>query len=630
MSGSSTLPGARTPFVHTTTGVSAAKGPISMTCLTRHFRTRTLLVALLGATALTATPALAQEAPEETPVSQNATVNLVNALVRKGILSRAEADTMIQQAEAEAARAQATAQAAQTAQTNAQTAVAAASPASAEPGTSVRYVPQFVRDQIKEEVKGEVLADAKREGLVSPDALPDWVRSIKISGDFRFRDEGRFFDKGNGYQFVDVASINSGAPYNTDPATNPNNPPIVNSQRNRNLLRIRARFGIEADVTDSLTTYFRIATGQQNNPDSTNQTLGGYYTNKSIWLDRAYVDYRPIDGLHIYAGRMANPFRLAELVWDDDVNLDGAALSYERSVGGGLSAFAVGGAFPLDFGADNAPAQAFAFNKQGIAQDKWLFAGQLGLSWQATSSVRASLDGAYYYYQNVEGALSPACSNLAAYCLTDYSRPGYSQKGNTLFAIRDEVSVNPTDTSSPQYFGLASKFHLLAISGDVDWEVADGLRLSLTGHYARNLGFNRNDVLARGFNPRSGLSQIVNNNESCAVALVSDVCPPGQSIFKSGNTAWLVRATFGTPAIDKRGDWQITGSYRRLEPDALLDAFTDQDFHLGGTNAKGWTIGGTYGLMRNTSFGVRWLSAQEISGPQFRVDVMQADFNVKF
>jgi len=98
MSDPTTLPGARTPFVHTTTGVSAAKGPTSMTCLTRHFRTRTLLAALLGATALTATPAFAQAAPEASPVSQNATVNLVNALVRKGILSRAEADTMIQQA----------------------------------------------------------------------------------------------------------------------------------------------------------------------------------------------------------------------------------------------------------------------------------------------------------------------------------------------------------------------------------------------------------------------------------------------------------------------------------------------------------------------------------------------------
>lgn len=592
-----------------------------------RFFSRGLLRALLGATALTATAAYAQDAP----ISQNATVNLINRLVDKKILSRAEADEMIAQAEAEAARARATAQAAETAQTNAQNAITAASPASAQPGTSVRYVPQFVRDQIKEEVRADVLADAKRDGIVAPDAVPDWVRGIKITGDFRFRDEGRFFDKGNALDFANIGAINAGSPYNTDPATNGGiNPPILNSQKNRNYLRIRARLGLEAAIDKDLTAYFRIATGSQNNPNSTNQTLGGYYTNKGIWLDRAYVDYHPVEGAHVYAGRMANPFRLAELVWDDDVNLDGIALSYERSVGGGLSAFALGGAFPLDFGDDAQPTTATADLKTGMGKDKWLFAGQIGVGWQASDSVKASLDASYYYYRNVAGALSPSCSNLAAYCLTDYSRPGYSQRGNTLFAIRDEVSAIPTDTASPQYFGLASQFRILAVSGNIDWTLADGIHLGLTGHYAKNLGYSRSDVLARGFNPNSGLSQIVNNNESCSVALVGISCPAGKSIFKSGDTAWLLRATFGAPRIEKRGDWQLTGSYRSIQPDALLDAFTDQDFHLGGTNAKGWTIGGEYGLMRHTSLGVRWLSASEISGPPFRVDVMQADLSVKF
>src|SRR3546814_3070983 len=90
----------------------------------------------------------AQESP-----SQSATVNLIRALVKKGVLGQAEADTMITQAEAEAGQARATAEAAQAATQSAQTAVAAASPASATPGTSVRYVPQFVRDEIAQQVR---------------------------------------------------------------------------------------------------------------------------------------------------------------------------------------------------------------------------------------------------------------------------------------------------------------------------------------------------------------------------------------------------------------------------------------------------------------------------------------------
>jgi len=171
---------------------------------------------------------------------------------------------------------------------------------------------------------------------------------------------------------------------------------------------------------------------------------------------------------------------------------------------------------------------------------------------------------------------------------------------------------------------------VLSIDGDIDWAMSDTLHLNLAGHYARNLAYSVKDILARGFNPGSGLSQIANNNETCSVAPVGGFCPAGKSVFKSGGNAWLARLTVGTNGVDKRGDWQITGSYRRIDPDALLDAFTDQDFHLGGTNAKGWTLEGLYGVMKHTSLGLRWMSTQEISGPPFKIDLLQADLNVKF
>lgn len=581
---------------------------------------RTIATALLGASALAAAPALAQDVAAP---SDNPTINLVNALVKKGILGRAEADTMIAQAEAQAQQVKSAMQAAQTAQSSAQTAVAAASPASAQPGTSVRYVPDFVRDQIKEEVRKEVLADARRDGLVAPDAVPEWVRGIKLSGDFRFRDEMHFFDKGNAKDFINIGRINTGNPSNFNDPNNP--PPIRNTTQNRNYLRVRARLGIEADVAPQVTFYGRLATGMQNNPDSTNQNLGGYFTNKGIWLDRAYVDIHPLKGedAHILLGRMANPFRLSELVWDNDVNLDGAALSYSRPLGGGLSAFVAGGAFPLDYAPDDDPVTSIDKTGNNRAT-KWLFAGQLGLQWQASRKLRAELDGAYYDYSNVAGRLSPACYNTSAFCITDSSRPGYQQAGNTLFAIRDLVTTDPTNTAIPQYFGLASKFRVLAVSGAVDYAFNDNLTLSLAGHYARNLAYDAAGILARGYNNAQNASQIINNVESCAAGKI------GLNCFKSGPTAWLVRATLGTGKIAGSGDWKITGTYRYIQPDALLDAFTDQDFHLGGTNAKGWTIGGEYGLFRRTSIGATWYSGQEVFGPPLRIDVLQADLNVRF
>lgn len=589
-------------------------------------RLRVLLAALLGASALAPTPALSQGST----VSQNATINLINKLVEKKILTRGEADAMIADAQAEAVQARAVADAAQSAGETARKAVEIASPASATAGTSVRYVPQFVRDQIKEEVRSEVLADAKQQGLIAPEGLPDWVRSVRLYGDFRFRDEGHFFDRNNALDFVNVNALINGPPFNTDPATNPYNPPILNTRKDRNFVRLRARLGLEAQVDSALTLGFRLATGDQMSPVSTNANLGGYFNNKSIWLDRAYVDYRPVEGAHMLAGRVANPFRLNELVWDEDVNLDGVAISYERSLGGGLSAFALGGVFPLDFVGDAAPSTALASLKDSASHNKWLFAGQLGAAWNGAGDWSAGLYAAYYHYKNIEGSLSPACSNLADYCLTDWSRPGFGQRGNTLFALRDVTTTDPKNTASPQYYGLGSAFHILDVSGNVDWRLGDDIHLNLTGHLAKNFGYSRNAVLARGFNAASGLSQIANNNEQCMVAPVGGICPAGKSLFNSGSTAWLARATFGAPRIDRRGQWNASASYRVIDPDALLDAFTDSDFHLGGANARGWTLGAEYGLLRNTSLAARWMSAQEVSGPPFKADLFQLDLNVRF
>ncbi len=62
----------------------------------------------------------------------------------------------------------------------------------------------------------------------------------------------------------------------------------------------------------------------------------------------------------------------------------------------------------------------------------------------------------------------------------------------------------------------------------------------------------------------------------------------------------------------------------------MLDAFTDSDFHLGGTNAKGFMIGGQYAIYKNTWLAARWMSADEITGLPLAIDVFQLDLNAKF
>jgi len=159
-----------------------------------------------------------------------------------------------------------------------------------------------------------------------------------------------------------------------------------------------------------------------------------------------------------------------------------------------------------------------------------------------------------------------------------------------------------------------------------DFAATDTLHIALTGDVARNLGYSKTAILALG-------NLVANNNETCSVTVATGkTCTSagGTSIFKSGKDAWYVRLDIGAPKVAERWDWNIAGSYEYIQPDALVDAFTDSDFHLGGTNAKGWTLAGNLGLAHNTWLSLKWLSADAVTGPHFSVDVLQADLNVRF
>src|SRR5262249_5104721 len=89
--------------------------------------------------------------------SPNTTINLIRLLVKQGVISQKAADALLKQAEDEAAQARA-----------ARSASAVPSvqptPAPPPPGTlRVPYVPEIVKNQIRDEVKQEVMASMETE-----------------------------------------------------------------------------------------------------------------------------------------------------------------------------------------------------------------------------------------------------------------------------------------------------------------------------------------------------------------------------------------------------------------------------------------------------------------------------------
>jgi hypothetical protein len=222
---------------------------------------------------------------------------------------------------------------------------------------------------------------------------------------------------------------------------------------------------------------------------------------------------------------------------------------------------------------------------------------------------------AYYHFDKIEGKLSSPCTVFSAAdpCDTDDSRPGFMQQGNTLFAIRDLVSV----AANPplfQYYGLASEFHELNANARFDFAHFDPIHVVVDADYTRNAAFSWSKI--------SALNPVNNRGASPAAG--------GVGPFDGGGTAYQGRLLFGYPAVHEWGDWNLGIAYRYLESDSVVDAFTDSDFHLGGTNAKGYIFGGQFGIGHNVNLQARWLSATEVSGPPYSVDVVLVDFNAQF
>ena len=372
----------------------------------------------------------------------------------------------------------------------------------------------------------------------------------------------------------------------------------------------------------------RVATGETNTPVSQNQTLGaannaqgGNFSNYAIWLDRGYLKYEPWNddkgSFSVDIGRFDNPFFSTNLIWADEIAFDGAAIQARKRISGTENLFLTAGAFPVfntDF--NFATNQAAKFT----SEDKWLFAAQGGTDWKIDRDLGLKLGAAYYFFRHVEGRLSSPCvvTSSADSCNTDDTRPSFAQKGNTYMELRNIVANagnNNGTINQFQFFGLATPFRVLALTGQLDFSHFDPAHIALNGEFVKNLAFNQ-----------SAIDQVAVNNRSGSFSLTTS--PTGA--FDGGDMGYFFNLTVGHQEMQSLGDWSFSGGYKYLESDAVVDAFTDSDFGLGGTNLKGYILSGKLALSRNVWTRLRWMSADSIAGPPFSTDLIQFDINAKF
>lgn len=126
------------------------------------------------------------------------------------------------------------------------------------------------------------------------------------------------------------------------------------SDDERNRERIRARAAIVAKPQDDLEVGFGLSTAEGSDPVSSNQTIGNGGSRKDIYLDLAYFNWTATEGLNVLGGKFKNNvYRPGKhgLVWDSDLNPEGAGVSY---VSGPFFANLLGTWIESDSGASDA------------------------------------------------------------------------------------------------------------------------------------------------------------------------------------------------------------------------------------------------------------------------------------
>ena len=544
------------------------------------------LITFAVSLALSQAAAAADTGAEERSLSElrNTVINMLQALVEKGVLTREQAEALVKNAQAKAQ-----------AETAARTAQQKAQEEADKGAVRVPYVPQIVKDEISKEVvaqlepnvKKEIEGDINSQGTLRA-ALPDWVKNMRWTGDVRVREEGDDFARGNvPGSYLDYNQINSkGGIAQAGELVALN----VNDDRNR--LRLRMRFGFDAMLGDGWMAGMRIATGAGEIFPTTNQTQGTYGDKYQIALDQGYIRWEggPSGGRQLFSttlGRFANPWLGTELVWYNDLTFEGVTGGYRFNLSSDNAhrhdLFATVGAFPL---------QSFAlFDPNTAGKDKWLAAAQVGFDMRTENQSRFAFGAAYYDYIHVVGQLN-SINNPGQY---NWTAPALVQKGNTLFDIDSALGT------SSNLFALASDYRIVDLTALIDWHLTSRYSLNFTADAVKNIAFDAAQVEAR----------------------TGYYVAPRTRGYKAD-----IGFSSNVPGV--LGTWRLALGYRYLQRDAVLDAFNDEDFHLGGTDTRGYTVIFDYGFNPHVGMRVKYMSANEIDGPPLGIDVWQLDLNTQF
>jgi hypothetical protein len=312
----------------------------------------------------------------------------------------------------------------------------------------------------------------------------------------------------------------------------------------RNRLRYRARLALDGTIDKHFDWGLRFASGIFTDPITTNQTLTDAFERKPFTLDRAFVRYdskTDTVGVQLVAGKFEPTFRRTQMIWDDDLNVEGASEALYFKTKSVLR--------QVKFVTFQLP-----FNELSGGKDGVLYGGQAQTDWQFSKVVSANVNLGYYDWNHPDqiiGLLGAATTSV-----NGGIQNGAGVTGNQNGALGTTNRLVRNAAGTP--IGFLAGFNLVNVLSNLTWQASGRFPVSLQFDYVHN-----------------------------ATGRVRDE----KDAFWVGGQVGQTKET---------GDWMFGYYFTRIEQDAVLVPFNFSDILASNSRAHMPTVG--YQIANNVMF----------------------------
>jgi len=384
----------------------------------------------------------------------------------------------------------------------------------------------------------------------------------------------------------------------------------------RTRARVRARFNALADLGSQFRAGITLASGDVNDPTSTNQTLTGFYTRKAVALDQAFVEFRPKDfkPLTLVGGKFRYPWYNTELTWDKDLNPEGAAETLAFNLDSPVLKRLAFIGFQLPF----AEVAGTSSTDKRITQ-QITYGGQIQAAFQLAPRVTLSAYSGFYDFRGADAiaiALAHASAKNPQTPLTgllplNSSSPvpnsTYTTTATTVITIAG--TAYPTGVTTVANAQFASKFALFDNIARLDFDTGHArLPISILGDYVQNTEACGN------------LANILPAASSTATTTYKQTLnAPCKSNQRRG---YWAEGRVGR--LQEKGDFQIGYTRIYLEREAVLGNFDYSEIRQG-TNVTEHRVDMFYQLDRSVQLGFTALVGRPLASTEPWLTRLQFD-----